>query len=85
MAIAMMMMVMMMKGDYDDGDNGDDDYNDGDGDGDCVVDADACAASTRRCGDAPASERLARSRFHETAPLSTQGELLGGFLFTLTS
>ena len=69
---------------HDDGDNGDG-YGDGDGDGDCVVDADACAASTRRCGDAPASERLARSRFHETAPLSTQGELVGGFLFTLTS
>ena len=71
---------------HDDGDNGDG-YGDGDGDGDgdCVVDADACAASTRRCGDAPASERLARSRFHETAPLSTQGEFVGGFLFTLTS
>ena len=83
--MAMMMMVMMMmRGDHDDGDNGYI-YGDGDGDGDCVVDADACAASTRRCGDAPASERLARSRFHETAPLSTQGELVGGFLFTLTS
>ena len=74
-----------MKGDHNDGDNRDG-YGDGDGDGDCVViDADACAASTRRCGDAPASERLARSRFHETAPLSTQGEFVGGFLFTLTS
>ena len=80
-----MAIEMMMKGDHNDGDNGDS-YGDGDGDGDCVViDADACAASTRRCGDAPASERLARSRFHETAPLSTQGELVGGFLFTLTS
>ena len=78
----MMMMVMMMMN--DNGDNGDG-YGDGDGDGDCVVDADTCSASTRRCGDAPASERLARSRFHETAPLSTQGELVGGFLFTLTS
>ena len=76
-----------MKGDHDDGDNRAG-YGDGEGEGDCVVDADAdaCgAASTRRCGDAPASEPLARSRFHETAPLSTQGELVGGFLFTLTS
>ena len=72
-----------MKGDHDDGDNRDN-YGDGEGEGDCVVDAYACgAASTRRCGDAPASEPLARSRFHETAPLSTQGEVWQGLCLTL--